>query len=393
MNNQADPNSEKITHIRILLFGLMLALIIGMVGLGKGIKNIQQDVINKDIQINSMAEEIGQLKEENQYLYQNLLVNRNTVTETFNVLQNSFTEIAQDGESQIVTISNGFAKAKEDLTKLVTEKENAINSLQQKNERLMKEVNLETYSSDIFTTLILGTNENLTDTIILAAVNPSKETVTLISIPRDLYVNGRKVNSIYASYGIDKIKQDVTRISGLEIDKYIIFDLDAFEEVIDILGGIDLYVHESIYDPYFPTASNGYTEYSIEEGSHHMNGAEALMYARSRKTTSDFDRSKRQQQVIQAIRVKVKMLNLLSDLDKAIELYKLAIEKVQTDIDVFEALHYLENYQNYAIESGNVISTENLLYSSRTVDGQYILLPISGDYVDIKESISALIMN
>lgn len=396
MSNLEDKHfkiEEKIRNDRIILLGLIIALIIGMVGLGMVIKNVQRDSINKNSKINSMAEEIGNLKEENQYLYENLLVNRNAVAETFDVLQNSFKEISTEGETQLNYLSDSFSKAKNDLMALVDEKENAISQLQQKNERLTKEVNLQNYPSDIFTTLILGTNQNLTDTIILASVNPSNKTVTLVSIPRDLYVNGRKVNSIYASYGIDKIKQDITKITGVSIDKYIIFDLNAFKDVVDILGGIDLYVHKDIYDPYFPTVANGYTVYSIEEGSHHMDGEQALMYARSRKTTSDFDRSKRQQQVIQSIRVKIKMLNLLSDLDKAIELFKIFIDKVKTDIDVFEALHYLENYQNYAIESGNVISTDNFLYSTKTIDGQYILLPKSGDYVDIKQAISTLIMN
>jgi len=283
--------------------------------------------------------------------------------------------------------------ARDELANLVAEKESAINQLQQKNERLKKEENLQNYSSYIFTILILGTNENLTDTMILAAINPSMETITLVSIPRDLYVNGRKINSIYASYGIEKMKQDLSKISGLDINKSIIFDFKSFKKAIDILGGVDIEVKEDIYDPYFPTASNGYTKYSIKKGSYNMDGEQALMYVRSRKTTSDFDRSKRQQQVVQAIRVKVKKLDLLADIDKAVELYNEVIKNIKTDIGVFDALGYFEKYKNYSIESGNVISPDNFLYSSKTTDGQYILLPKAGDYVDIKKAISALIID
>jgi len=380
MNNSHEKYDDKIKNNRILLFGIIVALLVGTVGFAVGIKSLQRNVSIKDIQINSMVEEIGQLKEENQYLYQSLLLNRDLVEKSFEGFHDSFQKISSKGELQMKILSDTFAEAKAKL-----------NDLAIQNKRLTKEITLQDYSSDIFTILIMGTNQNLTDTMILAVVNPSKKTVTLISIPRDLYVNGRKINSIYGAYGIEKIKQDLTRISGVKINKYIVFDLDAFKKAIDVLGGIDLYVHKDIRDPYFPTAGNGYTEYSVKKGSHHMDGSQALMYARSRKTTSDFDRAKRQQQVIQAIRVKVKILNLLSKLDKAMELYKKIANKIKTDIDVFEALHYLESYQNYAIESGNVIDTSNFLYSSKTLDGQYILLPKAGDYVDIKESISTLI--
>ncbi|MCD6109320.1 LCP family protein [bacterium] len=380
MNNLSEKHDEKIRNNRILLFGIIVSVVIGTIGFALGMKGINRDILMKDMQINSMIDEIGQIKQENQYLYQNLLLNRNAVTESFKILHNSFEEFSSKGEKEIAVLSDRFAKAKDDLKAAVI-----------KNDRLAKEIGLQNYPEDIFTILILGTNQNLTDTIVLAVVNPSKKTITLVSIPRDLYVNGRKINEIYSAYGIRKFKQDITRISGVRIDKYIIISLESFKKVIDILGGIDLYVYKNIVDPYFPTAENGYKEYSIKKGSHHMNGNDALMYVRSRKTTNDFDRSKRQHQVIQAVRVKVKMLDLLSSIDKAIEIYKTIARDVKTNIDVFEALSYLKNYQNYAIESGNVISTSNFLYSTKNSRGQYILLPKAGDYLNIKQSISTLI--
>lgn len=275
----------------------------------------------------------------------------------------------------------------------LSEQEQSLHELERKNSELVQEAAIQAQPDEIVTVLILGKHDSLTDTIIVAAINPENETISLVSIPRDLYVNGRKINSIYSSYGIEKTKHDLGLITGLSFDKYVIFNMEAFKQTIDILDGINLYVHEKIHDPYFPNEENGYNEYVIEEGSHHMTGEQALMYARSRKTTSDFDRSKRQQQIVQALRVKIKLLNILEDIDKAVDLYGVVKRYVQTDIDVFEALHYLQNYQNYAIESGNVISMENMLYASRTMNGQYILLPKSGDYTDIQRSISTLIKN
>jgi len=371
MNQPQNKYDDKVKGNRILLFGIIAAILIGMFGIGFGIKDIKEDILEKDIQISSMADEIGQLKEENQYFYQNVLVPE---------IEYEALELT----SEVLELAPEEPEIRNETLRPVVEvveKEETIIQLQQTVD----------YSSDIFTVLILGTNENLTDTIILASINPSKETITLVSVPRDLYVNGRKINSIYSAYGIEKIKQDLTKLSGLKIDKYVVFNFSAFKEVVDILGGIDIYVKEGINDPYFPTANNGYTKYSIDEGSHHMDGEQALMYARSRKTTSDFDRSERQQQVIQAIRVKVKMLDLLSNVDKAVNIYSIVLKNIKTDVGVFEALGYLDNYKNYAIESGNVISDSNFLYSSKTIDGQYILLPKSGDYFGIQKAISVLI--
>ncbi|MFC1655275.1 LCP family protein [Patescibacteria group bacterium] len=382
---------EHIRNTKILLYSLVLALIIGMFGLGSGIRDLYEELITKDYQISVLTDEVGELREENTYMYQNLLENREFLTESVDAIQNSFVGYVEGNESEKNEMHATFTQVQTDLDVLIGEKEIAIASLRDRNQRLSEEVGFQAYSEEVENILIVGKNQDLTDTIILASINPSRETVTLISIPRDLYVNGRKINSIYASHGIIKLEKDIHMITGATIDKHVILDFAAFEKIVDILGGIDLYVREPIHDNAFPTADNGYTVYSIEEGSHHLDGEEALRYARSRKSTSDFDRSKRQHQVIQAIRVKLKMLDILADLDKAIEIYETVVAGIDTNIDVFEALYYMDNYQNYAIESGNVISSQNFLYSTKSVNGQYILLPKTGDYYQIKEYVSNLI--
>lgn len=389
---------DPIKNTKILLYAFCLALIIGMIGVGNTVKDLNQKLLNKESQINVLTDEIGKLQEENVYLYENILVNRDYTEKSLNVLHNSFIDFIDDKEneteslkSQKDTLQTKFLDVKNDLLSLLGEKEYAIEKLHERNEKLTNEIEYLNYDDEITDILLLGKNELLTDTIIIASVNPSNETISLFSIPRDLFVNGRKINSILASLGIEKLKRDIYTITGIYTDKYVIVDFEAFENVINLIGGIDLYVRKDIYDPYFPTSNNGYTVYSIEEGSHHMDGKEALMYARSRKTTSDFDRSERQQQIIQAIRVKLKRFNLLDDLEKTIKLFQEAANGINTDIDVFEALYYLKNYQNYPIERNNVLSSSNLLYSSKTIDGQYILLPKTGDYHEIKRQISQLI--
>lgn len=384
---------DNLRGTRIMLYGVIFSLIIATLSFGIIAKSTKESLLEKENQINLIAQEVGELKEENLYLYDYLKINRDIVSEGFDLLHKSFEDYVNSGESEKKEAENQFEKVKSDLITAIGEKEKVIENLKVKNEKLNNEVSFQSYDDEITNILILGTHDNLTDTIILASINPSKSTISLISIPRDIYLNGRKINSINSVFGIDQLKEEIYKVTGINPNKYAIIDFDSFIKMIDIIDGIDLYVKQDIYDPYFPDTANGYEVYEIKAGSHHFTGEEALMYARSRKSTSDFDRSTRQHQVIQAIRVKLKKLNLISDLDKAISIFKEIASSFKTDIDVFEALYYLNHCQNYAIESGNVLSTANLLYSTTSIDGEYILLPKTGDYYEIKKQISELIKN
>ena len=148
--------------------------------------------------------------------------------------------------------------------------------------------------------------EKLTDTIILAVVNLPKN-ITLISIPRDLlveisYSNQKKltkINHLYQIGGIDLIKKKVQEITGIEANNYVIVDLIAVKEIIDALDGLNIYVPYDINDYYFPGPNYSYTTFSIKKGWRYLDGELALKYIRTRHIgEGDFDRMKRQQQVI-----------------------------------------------------------------------------------------------
>jgi len=376
--------------LKILIYSLMISLLIGSIGFGMSVKNTYENLNYKDHQINVLTDEIGELKEENLFLNNSLEANREIVQEGFDILHKSIKKYVKNDKENALT---EFNSAKNELITVISDKEYEIKNLQEKNVKLSEEIEFQNYDENIENILILGLHKGLTDSILLISINPSNETITQISIPRDLYVDGRKINAYYNSFGLNKTIEEVYRITGVYPDKYVILDFGAFINMIDILGGIDVYVKEDIYDPYFPTADNGKTVYEIKKGSHHLDGKEALMYARSRKTTSDFDRSERQQQIVQAIRVQLKRLNLLDDLEKTIELFNEITSTLDTNIDAFEALYYFNHFQSFAFENDNVLSTANLLYSSETIDGQYILLPNNGDYYQIKKKISELIKN
>jgi len=376
---------NQLKRIKFFIYALSIALIIGLVGFSIRIRNMDSEMSDKTDTIYSLAEEVGALRSENNYLNENI----NAINNTFIDLLNQTIKEKEKLKNE----SSELLSIKSNLVNSINEKDTAIQNLQEQNTKLEQIAALEQVkdSGNLFSVLLLGENQGLTDTIMLAIINKTNNSITLFGIPRDFYINGRKINSIFSSYGIEKLMQDIYQITNIYPNKYIIFSLDNFISAIDILGGIDLYVKKAIYDDAYPTNDNGYTVYSISEGSHHLTGEEALKYVRSRKSTSDYDRSERQQQVLQAVRVKLKMQDILNDLNKASELFTTIVSGLSTNIDFFESIEYFEKYQNFVIKSGNVLSTENVLISSTTLDGQFILLPKNNDYYLIKYQISELI--
>ena len=112
-------------------------------------------------------------------------------------------------------------------------------------------------------------------------------------------------------------------------------NFEGFKRIIDLIGGIDVYVEKEIYDPKYPDNNYGYEPLYIPAGLQHMDGEMALKYARTRHGSSDFERAKRQQKVIMAVRKRVLDLNLLPKLlPKAPELLQTMADSIQTDIPV-----------------------------------------------------------
>jgi len=163
-----------------------------------------------------------------------------------------------------------------------------------------------------------GEGKDLADAIMVLSLKPSTRQAALLSIPRDLWVNiGRdgvhRINAAHAigeengypGGGPELLRETVEQVLGQPIHAYIRLDFAAFEKVIDQLGGIDIYVYRPFYDFMFKDQFNA--------GWQHMTGKRALRYARSRYILSaegnNFARELRQQQVIAAIRDKVRNLS------------------------------------------------------------------------------------
>ena len=159
--------------------------------------------------------------------------------------------------------------------------------------------------------LIAGKHGSLVDTMIFANINPEKRQITFISIPRDLYYNNRKINSIYPLYGMEELKRTITFVSGYKVDKFILVDMYAFIDIIDLIGGVDVHLDAPVIDPTYKTFDGGkWGTLYYRAGDHHLSGKQALRLARSRHTSSDFARAERQHLIIKAIQKKAREFGL-----------------------------------------------------------------------------------
>lgn len=196
----------------------------------------------------------------------------------------------------------------------------------------------------------------LTDSIMVASWNPDENNVTLFSIPRDLYVKSPvtntygRINAIFQQYysRTQSLEESalwfawkVWEILWLDIPYYATIDFQTFKEIVDSLWWVDVYVDKTINDPQYPADDMiHYNPFYIEAWDQHLDWDTALKYARSRHSTSDFDRAKRQQKLI--IAIKDKMLEQWLSISTANQLYDQYKKYIQTNISAQEMLRTVQ---------------------------------------------------
>jgi LCP family protein required for cell wall assembly len=167
--------------------------------------------------------------------------------------------------------------------------------------------------------------ETLTDSMMVASLDPVGHTVSLVSLPRDL-VNvplgngsnfGPKLNSLmsyaernkdqFPAGGIKALESAVGALLGIRIDYYARMDFTGFMKMVDAVGGVDIVVAHGFSDELYDGYGLGPRGFTVTAGPHHFDGPHALAYARSRQAIgeSDFKRAARQQEVLLALRDKV----------------------------------------------------------------------------------------
>lgn len=203
------------------------------------------------------------------------------------------------------------------------------------------------------------------DTLILVHVDPAGGWASMLSIPRDSIVDipnlgQQKINAAY-SYGFNNAEeiygagtaaeegggalaaQTVEGFLGIQVHYVAQIDFNGFEQIVDTLGGITVDVPQPLLDSSYPTEDYGYERLYVPAGLQVLDGATALRYARSRHSSSDFDRSRRQQQVLRAILSEVRARGLLSQATLLPDLANDLAQSVSTtlplsDIDTLRGL-------------------------------------------------------
>lgn len=234
-----------------------------------------------------------------------------------------------------------------------------------------------------------------TDTMVIAMLRPKEGQVSMISIPRDLWVyipewGNQRINTAYQhgeSYGYPGggpglLKETILYNLGIQIHHTAMVEFDGFQHIINTLGGIDVpvacpYTDWRLIDPsYNPHIEDNWWLYTVGPGVVHMDGDLALWYARSRMKSSDFDRGRRQQETLRAIYAKVLQTDTISRIPA---LYNDLTSIVQTDITLTEMLQlalYAPNLSNADFRSYYI--RPPLVTSWITPGGAYVLLPNEG---------------
>lgn len=387
---------QQIHLIKIGIVCLIISLFVIVGGFAAITKQYWEDAAHKETKISILIDEVGELKAENMQLGIELEQKKirdaafgNTLSKVNKNLLSLYAITKKNlDETKTETTVHNLKIANQELTQLTEKKDVTIAKLLEKATQSKEKTPI--YDSDIIDILILGENQDLTDTIIIASIHPKRKNITLISIPRDIVYKGRKLNELYKKYGIGKLNEAIREITGLTIDKYVSIQFEGFIQLVDQLNGITLNVEKEILDNQYPGENFSYKTVHFQQGIQIMDGKKALEYARSRKSSSDFDRSKRQQKIISAIKQKFIETGLLNQLSISTKIYALISPYIKSNISLFEALHYAAVSQDFTIKTGN-LSTQNYLKSQQSQSGQYILLPKEGNYNIIKNYISDLI--
>lgn len=281
----------------------------------------------------------------------------------------------------------------------------------------------------------------LADTIMVASIKPSEGKVSMISIPRDLQVTVpgtqdlQKINAVH-SYGEQKGKGQgmkdmetiLSDVVGVPVNYAVSINFEGFKQLIDAVGGIEITLDQpfeepmqfneaKVCDPNVFTVPTGKFEYKksakgnivaqyplctnpnvecggdfkLPSGKQTLTGIQALCYARSRVTTSDFERAKRQQIILQLLREKLLSVGTLTNFDSINKILNSLGDNVRTDMQAWEIKRFFDLYskmkgfQVYQRVLEN--NEEGLLYNPTDAPKEYgyILLPIGGNYDKIHE--------
>ncbi len=285
-------------------------------------------------------------------------------------------------------------------------------------------------TSDRVNLLVLGYGGSghdgayLTDSMVVMSLLPQSHHTTLISVPRDLWVQNpansgsyTKINAVYPVAagntntdpvaGGNAAAQKVSLITGLQVNYWMTINFAGFKSFIDAIGGIDVNVSDS-FNACYPknddaSVDPSWIKIQFNKGLQHMNGATAIMYARAReplevcgKGTSenqaeltDFARSARQQIIIKAALSKVKSISTWPSMFNALTALEHTIYTNMSlaDLAQFALKMDLTNAHHVGL------SNQNVLVDSTASDGEYILAPANNNWQAIIDYVKQQLYN
>lgn len=229
-----------------------------------------------------------------------------------------------------------------------------------------------------------------TDSMMLISIDPATQSIGVLSIPRDLYVqipgytNLQRVNTPMVfgetrqpGYGPTLLMQTVQLNLGIRVHDYVVVDFQAFIDIIDAIGGITITTDYTINDRTFPDLAYGYDPFYLPAGTHQLNGYNALRFARTRHGDSDIARARRQQQTLLAIRDRILNFGQLPNLiGQAPVIWQSLSNNVYTGLtfeQIIQLALYVKDIPPENIRMG-VISFEYLIPYT-TPDGASVLVP------------------
>lgn len=257
---------------------------------------------------------------------------------------------------------------------------------------------------------------DLTDTMVVMSVDPVNDTAVLLSIPRDLWVkmpvnyfgSQQKINAAYESgkyhylgkmdasganaaaveAGFAADDQVVKDVLGVNINYHVLINFQAFRQAIDTVGGVTVDVPTELNDPTMAWENN-WNPILAEPGVQQMDGVKALLYARSRETTSDFARSQRQRQILVALKDKVLTAGTLSNPTKIDGLMNAFGDNVYSDLSTQGAMRLvsiMKQVSDNHIASVGLTDEPHKLVTTDHVGNISVVRPVAGfnNYADIQ---------
>jgi len=235
------------------------------------------------------------------------------------------------------------------------------------------------------------------DIMILMAVNPAAKKIVLISVPRDLWAGGGRINAVYAQNGWKGIQSAFERITGLKPDNFILTDFSDFSWVVDAMNGVSVNVDKTFTDSEFPVdATKGYQTVIFTQGTEKLTGARALIFSRSRHGNngegSDWMRQKRQHLILKGMKDAIIQPGSIFNpmvIEKAFD--TVTNERMDTNLTLKDAKYLWDLYKNrdqYTIES--IYMNDDYLYNPPMSDygGAWVLIPRNNDYSAFHRAVS-----